>query len=246
VRKKINNRDRRDFFRLFKSFNRPGTNRRKSAWRCVSGASPTYRCDTYLTLRKSLAIANKPERKSSRATYRHREQQQQQRRRGVGKEPTVKHPCTMWCVHRSHTHTTSCIRTYIRSCVPRVITGFRRGNAPAMADPPAYSRGKFQAFGHSGDATGTHGVFPSHRWFQRQLNTGLSRRPGAVREARGARRHRRRQHAARFPAIRSLSHAMRYRALLLRVIATHAMAVLRERGRNLRGKRTRDERIANA
>lgn len=53
-----------------------------------------------------------------------------------------------------------------------------------MADPPAYSRGRIQAFGHSGDATGTHGVFPSHRWFQRQLNTRLSRRPGAVRAKR--------------------------------------------------------------
>lgn len=41
-----------------------------------------------------------------------------------------------------------------------------------MADPPESCW--LQAFGHSADDTAT--VFPSHRWFQRQLNTRLSRR----------------------------------------------------------------------
>lgn len=80
-------------------------------------------------------------------TYRHREQQQQA---GCRRElPSGAH------VGRTPIDV---VHTYVRSCVPRVITGFRRGNAPAMADPPAYSRGRIQAFGHSGDATGTQCV----------------------------------------------------------------------------------------
>jgi len=74
--------------------------------------------------------------------------------------------------------------------VPRVITGFRRGNAPAMADPACIaSRGT--GFRHSGiratPAAAHTGVFPSHRWFQRQLNTRLSReRQGETARGRGS------------------------------------------------------------
>lgn len=81
-----------------------------------------------------------------------------------------------------------------------------------MADPPAYGSARFR---HSGirATPPAHGVFPSHRWFQRQLNTRLSRREdegGPWRaaasggEAKGARTPTRR---ARFPAIRSLAVA---------------------------------------
>lgn len=89
-------------------------------------------------------------------TYRHREQQQQQQRRrprrrrgqvGAGR-PGRRGTRALRGAHVGRTSTRRRARTHVQeSCVPRVITGFRRGNAPAMADPPAYSRGRIQAFG---------------------------------------------------------------------------------------------------
>lgn len=241
--KKINNRDRCDFFAALQIL-QPLRNQSAQI-----GVAVRIRCEPHIPL-WHLSNAEK--------VARHREQARSGNRRGYvppsraatttttttrgGRGAAARHPCTTWCARRSHTHTTSCrTRTCVRSCVPRVITGFRRGNAPAMADPPAYSRGGIQAFGHSGDAHRHTRCVPVTPLISTPIKHPLVKETGggpcARREGPAA--------AVRFPAIRSLSHAMRYRALLLRVIATHAMAVvLRERGRNLRGKRTRGERIA--
>jgi len=134
--------------------------------------------------------------------------------------------------------------------VPRVITGFRRGNAPAMADPACIaSRGT--GFRHSGiratPAAAHTGVFPSHRWFQRQLNTRLSRerqgetgREGTGGEGEGG------AFAVRFA--RSLARSLVARDALPRryyrvSLPSRAMAGLgrtRARQENRRGKGTRE------